>query len=123
MKSILIILFLSILVSACVQTENSSTGDADTFAPVTIDKSTAAGERLSNAFGVIQRNCVSCHSQFNLTTDAQWLNTNYVVRNSPSTSSIYCRIKGSGCGAEDMPPTGSISALELSYISTWISGL
>mgnify|MGYP000860953027 CR=1 FL=1 len=107
----------------CMQVQNTSSNDREYYTNTEIDASTPAGQRLSAAYTVIKNNCVNCHSNMNLTTDTDWINSGYVSPGNATSSIIYCRIKGSNCGAEDMPKNSSMSQTDANTIKTWINNL
>lgn len=111
------------MIYSCMQTQNSSSNDEAIYKKTSIDVSTPAGQRLSQAYKVIKNNCVSCHSTMNLTTDSEWINSGYISQGNPTSSILYCRIKGSTCGAEDMPKDSSLSDTDLNAIKVWIENL
>jgi hypothetical protein len=116
-------IFILFLINSCIQTSNSSSTDESVYKKFEIDTSTPAGQRLSAAFSVIKTNCISCHSDMNLKTDAEWISSGYLTQGSATSSMLYCRIKGSNCGAEDMPKDSSLSQSDITTIKTWIDNL
>lgn len=70
---------------------------------------------------VLNNNCVACHSDFGSLSEAEWIASGKVVAGSPSTSTLYQSIRGSGVGAQNMPPSSTIGPSELDAISTWIT--
>lgn len=109
-----------------MQTKNSSSSDSAVYTKtpvIVLDPAKPEVSRLATAFAVIKTNCIGCHSGMNLTTDAAWLDSGYIAKGSPTTSVLYCRIQGSGCGAQDMPKDSTISADDLNKIKVWIEGI
>lgn len=120
----IILIFVAFLSFSCVQTNNSVSGDNKIYSTKKIDSSTPEGMRLSNFMNVINNHCISCHSAtMALYSNDEWKDSGYLTPGSPTSSIIYCRIKGSGCGAEDMPESGAISVEELNSIRTFIENI
>lgn len=117
----LIISGLAILLSGCLQTENSNAQDGSY-------DSTGSAEFIA-AKEVFRVNCTtSCHQHaFETQTEAQLIQQGYVVAGSPTSSSIYYRIQGSIGGpsgiSKDMPTDKSFSAGDLSIIVAWINSV
>jgi mono/diheme cytochrome c family protein len=103
--------------SACgPQLENFVTGDEARYGV------TAEGTaEFQAALTVLNNNCVACHSDYGSLSEAEWIASGKVVAGNPSASTLYQNIRGSGVGAQNMPPSSTIGPSELSAISTWIT--
>lgn len=104
-------LFFCLAFTACLQTENSSSLDADMI-----------GNELY--VKILVENCSSCHSEV-LLTDEALIDVGWVVPGDPENSKIYYRLAGSSgfLGPKDMPTGGALLDSELEAIRSWIEGL
>jgi hypothetical protein len=123
-KALLLIgpLMACIVMSGC-QDQNSFTGDADRYAPLSSsgDLTTCAG-RLSAARAIFQPNCASCHPSFVSYSYREWVDVNYLETGDAEASTVFYRLRGSGVGNnQNMPPSGQLEATEDEVIRQWIN--
>lgn len=115
------ILFFSVLIglSGCLQTENSSSLDADNYSDIEGSPAFAA------ARGILSQNCGgSCHN-FHTLTETELSTLGLIVPGDSTGSKIYYRIKdsdGSG-GPKNMPPAGVLSNTDMGTLADWIDNL
>lgn len=104
------------LLIGCLQTENSSSLDANFYGETDIE--------FAAVKTVIYENCSSCHLYHSMTV-SEMVDLGLVVLGDAQGSSLYYRIKNSNGinGPKDMPLVGTINPAELSLIENWINGL
>jgi mono/diheme cytochrome c family protein len=104
---------------------NSTAQDSAVYSGLISGDGTAGGARFAAAQGVIQRNCVSCHSAFAMHSDSEWIQSGYVVAGNPNTSTLFGRIRGSGVSGspQNMPPSGSVNSSDIQKVQDWILGI
>jgi mono/diheme cytochrome c family protein len=100
MNNSICILFL-LLTTSCYQETNSNSFDERFSQSNGIDTSTAAGQRLSDAYDVLNDNCMNCHTGYHnnwsrLNTDAKWMNTGLIENGDPYSSTLLTRLKNIG---------------------------
>lgn len=103
------------LTAACLQTENSSSGDG--FTP------TGGSEMFEAANQVIANRCNTCHHIGWASLGEDWfVNEGYIIPGDPLNSELYYRIQGSlgPLGPKTMPTVGSITSAERDIIYNWI---
>jgi mono/diheme cytochrome c family protein len=107
--------------SSCrFQSEDSFSQDRLRYTP-SGDTSSAS---LAAVRTIFRAQCTSCHAAFASYSDEQWVATGYIVAGSPSTSTLYMRLRGSKAGGpENMPPTGGLTSNELTAVSRWIESV
>jgi hypothetical protein len=105
---------LPLVFCSCMQTENSSSRDADTYG--------SAGSSAVKA--VFKQSCTPCHTFESMSAD-DLVAGGYLVKGDAANSAIYFRIIGSTSarGPKDMPQGGAVSASDLAIIESWIAGL
>lgn len=110
---------LSFLLGACLQTQNSSSQDADQF-----EEQPTGNPAFLAARTVIANNCADCHGYHNQ-TEEELISTNFVIPGDPENSMIFYRIKNSSGsqGPKNMPQTGELTEAELQIIFDWIDGI
>ncbi|NJL24554.1 MAG: hypothetical protein HC902_04885 [Calothrix sp. SM1_5_4] len=103
-------------VSSCMQTENTSSLDADLYSDV------GGSAEFVAARNVISQSCANCHN-YHTQTEAELVAAGLVVRGSPETSKLYYRLAGSSgaSGPKNMPTGSSLPQSSLDAISTWIA--
>ncbi len=116
MKLLATLLLVSLL-TACLQTENSSSQD-DSFANVE-----GSAEFLA-AKAVLTQNCASCHT-YHTRTEQELIDLGLVIAGSAETSELYGRLQNSSgsLGPKDMPENNSISVEDVETIKIWIDGI
>ncbi len=106
----------TLTLSACLQTENSSS----------LDDAMASGgsPEFQAARTVLSQSCTGCHD-YHTKTEAELVAAGLVVAADPEASEIYYRLVGSTGlqGPKDMPQGGSLSSSDVEVISTWIENL
>ncbi len=108
---------LTLLLTSCLQTENSSSQDADQYG----DQAPAGSVEFLAARSVFVSKCSNCHG-FHLQTEDELIEANYVIPGSPNSSPLFYRMQNSS-GAQrpkNMPPTGTVSENELQTVFDWI---
>jgi len=111
------LLALMLLLSGCgnVNTLNSVSGDAGVYS-----------SDLSAARQIIVSKCVSCHSDYAFTTDADWSADPLIVPGSANDSTFFRRLKDNGVDTSqaDMPLAAApLSLSEIQTIQNWINDL
>jgi mono/diheme cytochrome c family protein len=108
--------FLFLFASGCLQTENSSSTDADAV--------TSGSPEFLAAVSVLSSNCFSCHDEFNRTED-ELITSGFVIPGDHQNSSIYYRLRNSSgpLGDKNMPLVGSLSTEDIQTIATWIDSI
>lgn len=102
----------------CIQTENSNSMDDLIYG--------AAGG--SPGFGTVRfilyQSCANCHNYHTMSED-QMKAEGILVGGSPTSSSIYHRLKGAlgGAGPKNMPPNGALTQADIADIEDWINGV
>jgi mono/diheme cytochrome c family protein len=121
--SLIMIFFSAFVVLSCMQNLNSNSND-DSFKPSpAIDTSNPEGQRYSAAMTVIENHCIACHGAWSAyTSEAAWVASPLVVKNSSVSSPLYYRNSGSsgGAGPKDMPVGGNLSGADLDALASWI---
>ena len=115
MKRFVVLLFL---LSGCIQTENSSSQDADLYGG-----GAGGSADFLAARQVIRTNCSACHT-FGTMTQAQLLAEGLFIPGDAVNSEIYYRLRNSTGpqGPKDMPDNGStLSGTDLALIADWIN--
>ncbi len=112
----LAILILMGSLSSCLQTENSSTFDADMYGSIGGGSPEFIAARM-----IFTQSCNGCHA-YHTQTEAQLAASGLIVAGNPEASPIYYRLIGSSgaMGPKDMPTGGALSSAELIQIRTWI---
>ncbi|MDP7320934.1 MAG: cytochrome c [Bacteriovoracaceae bacterium] len=118
---IAIIFFVS-----CNQSTNSNSFDRAFSENIGIDRSTAEGERLFQAYTSLKNNCMSCHSGYHNTwssynTSQAWINAGLVESNDAYASSIIIRLKNIGGNMPKDNP--QIPEEDFDKIIEWIEGI
>ena len=110
---------LFFFLSACLQTQNSSSQDGEQF-----EEQPTGNPAFLAARTVIANNCADCHGYHNQSQE-QLISTNFVIPGDPEASMIFYRIKNSSGsqGPKNMPQTGELSEAELQIIFDWIDGI
>jgi mono/diheme cytochrome c family protein len=123
-KFILVILCSVVLLPNCkFQTANSVSGDKEAYSPPEpIDTTDESAVRFAAAKAVFKSKCVTCHSAFVTYTQAQWINYQYVVPGSSSTSYIVTKLAGAGSDG-NMPPGDALSSENIATIKAWVDGI
>lgn len=106
----------ALVLTACMQTENSNTQDKSTYGG-----GADVGSRARQIMGV---SCVPCHD-YHTQTDAQLIAAGRVLAGDPDNSDIYYRIIGSDSPRtpKDMPRGGSVNSEDRTVIKNWIQGI
>ena len=103
---------------SCLQTENSNSLDAETYAD---DGSDTADFRLVKT--ILLQNCAGCHD-YHTKNEGLLKTSGLFVAASPETSKLYCRLNGSAScsivGAKNMPSGGALSSSDIQNIRYWI---
>lgn len=125
MKKLLLILFfctISIALNSCLQTENSSSSDANTYGG--LDPANPSDVLFADAKEVWRVNCTPCHA-FNGLSKDELVAAGLVVAGDPLNSKIYYRMRNSASsnGPRNMPPSGSLTSGDIQVVSDWISSL
>ena len=100
MKICLSLVAITLFVS-CNQSTNSNSFDRTYSENIGIDRSTAAGERLYQAYSALKNNCMSCLSGYHnawssYNTDQAWINSGLVESNDAYGSTLVIRLKNIG---------------------------
>jgi mono/diheme cytochrome c family protein len=112
----------AVVATGClVQTQNSVSGDAVAYAPVT----SSGNASLDAVQAIMRQNCASCHAGFATTSQVEWLANGDVVAGNPGASNLFRHLRGSNTGgAEDMPLSGgSLTQDQIAAFSTWITNI
>jgi hypothetical protein len=109
------------LLSGCLETQNSSSGDA-AFAPDEDATPEFQAVRL-----ILSQECAGCHS-YHEKSEAQLIANGDVEPGDANHSKLYNRLQGSTgagdpSGGRDMPQNDSISLTDVETIETWINGI
>lgn len=110
-----LILFSGVLMG-CMQTQNSSSGDAQYYGDSSISP------EFASARAIFAENCTPCH-QFYSQSESQLISQGLVVGGDSAHSPIYYRLKGSALtslGNQDMPTNGTLTSDQIEEIKTWI---
>lgn len=112
----LILLLVALVLGACVQTENSSSLDRETYGN---DDSLFGAART-----IIGSNCSACHA-YHTMTEAELISAGLIVAGEPENSKIYYRLTGStgSAGPKNMPSGSALSSQDREAISAWIEGI
>ena len=108
-----------IVLTGCVQTENSSSQDAGLY---------GGGDTqhvvFSEARELLYVNCNSCHA-YGSYSEQDFIDQGLVIAADPDNSELYYRMRGSqgALGPKDMPVTGQLTQAELQKIRDWILNL
>ncbi len=115
-KTALIALILTL--TACLQTENSSSLDAAMYGGV------GGTPEFQAARTVMSQSCNGCHA-YHTQTEAQLIAAGLIVAADPEASQIYYRLVGSTGieGPKDMPQGGALSSSDAEVIAAWIENL
>lgn len=117
-----ILVFAALNLTACLQTENSSSQDAGAY----------SGEGSANflaARAVFKAKCTSCHYHtYEAKSEADFFKSTCttlgpcIVQGDLNNSPIYYRAQGSGGsrGPKNMPTDATLSAAELQTLVTWM---
>jgi mono/diheme cytochrome c family protein len=107
---------MSLLITSCgPQLENFVSADETRYGIAT-----GGTAEYQAAVVVLNNNCVACHSDFGSLSEAEWVATGKVVPGDLVSSTLYQSIRGSGVGAQNMPPSSTIGPSELEAIAVWI---
>jgi mono/diheme cytochrome c family protein len=103
-------LFTAIIFTSCLQTENSSSLDAETYGSAWRE--------------IVGTHCGSCHV-FHTLDDATLVTAGLVTPGDPDNSKLYYRLSGSSGsnGPKNMPTGGSLSAEDIAKIHDYIRAL
>lgn len=119
-KRLVLLLVGLVFAPACMQIQNSSSGDEEAYANVD------GGPEFQTVRTIIQRSCAApCHT-YSGYTEAQFIAEGLVVAQNPEGSKMYYRLSGStgANGPKTMPQNaGSLTAAELDAFKTWINTL
>lgn len=98
------------LLSSCLQTENTNSTDADTYGSAWRE--------------VVSTHCGTCHT-FHTMDDATLIANGLVTPGNVENSKLYYRLAGStgSNGPKDMPTGGSLSAEDISKIRDYVSSV
>ena len=103
---------------------------APTPTPTPVPGATPAMLRFQAAQNILAPACFGCHSAggtspnlSGFTTEALWRSSGRVVAGSPSASSIYTDLKGSGGNPANMPTGNALTATQLTTIQAWITNI
>lgn len=109
---------LILTLTACLQTENSSSLDDDTYGSV------GGSPEFLAARNVLSQSCNGCHA-YHTQTEAQLIASGLIVAADPEASKIFYRLVGSTGieGPKDMPQGGALSSSDVEIIATWIENL
>ncbi len=114
------IFILSLALSGCFQTENSSAQDA-AFAD---DPNSTPEFRAARL--ILSQECASCHD-YHTKSEAQLIEDGDIIAGDPDNSPIYFRLQGASSpndpGEKDMPQNDSISLNDVAKIKVWIEGV
>ena len=104
--------------TACMQTENSSSQDAEVYSEL------EGRPGFTAARAIFTQNCSGCHAYHTMSED-QMVASGVLKIGDPANSKLYYRLTGSaeGPGPKNMPTGGSLSANDLRLVQTWIKGL
>ncbi|MDH5415521.1 MAG: hypothetical protein OEW87_15400, partial [Flavobacteriaceae bacterium] len=116
------LIVFSILFNSCIQSTNSNSFDRSFSETIDIDRSGPAGESLFQAYNVLKKNCMSCHTGYHndwnaFNTDQAWINSGVIEPNDAYASSLVIRLKNTGGNMPKNSP--QITEDELTIISTW----
>lgn len=107
-----------LLLTACFQAENSSSGDGGPAL-------TGSPEFIAAAM-VMAAKCTSCHYHaYHTQSEEQLVVRGDVVPGNPNNSPIYFRLIGSAGpgGPKNMPQDGALSSDEIQIIVDWINSI
>jgi hypothetical protein len=117
MRAAIFILLLTMPVTGCFQTENSSSQDAGTYGNV---DGTADFLAVRTIFS---QSCggASCHG-YHTQTELQLKTAGLFIANDPDNSKLYYRLVGSSgsSGPKNMPSGGALSSSDVQQIRYWI---
>jgi uncharacterized membrane protein len=117
-----IVLLVAVIFGSGCAVSNSSSSDSTQYVEAVIE--IAGDNNFSPAFAVIQNRCASCHNHTswnNLTSNALWQASGYVIKGSPSTSVLITNTYRNGTG--NMPPSNTLTQAEFDLLKTWISNM
>jgi hypothetical protein len=125
MKKLLLIFFfcfIAIALDSCLQTENSSTSDANSYGG--LDPNNPSDVLFAEAKEVWRVSCTPCHA-FNGLSKDELVSAGLVIEGDPQDSKIYYRMRNSAgpMGSKNMPPAGSLTSGDIQVVSDWISSL
>jgi mono/diheme cytochrome c family protein len=109
---------ITFCLSACIQTENSSSLDGDSYGTATGSPEFIAA-RL-----VFLQNCNGCHA-YHTQTEAQLIAQGLAVAGNPEGSKLFYRLAGSSgaSGPKNMPTGGTLSNDDLTAVFTWLQNI
>lgn len=101
--------------TACLQTENSSSLDASMYG-----NAEGTPEFLA-AKNILSQSCNGCHA-YHTQSEAQLKAAGLFTAGDPDNSKLYYRLVGSASalGPKDMPQGGALSSSDLQAIRAWI---
>lgn len=117
---------LVVLLASCNQSTNSNSFDRKYSENIGIDRSTAGGERLYQAYIALKKNCMSCHSGYHsswttFNTDQAWIESGLIESNDAYGSTLVIRLKNMGGNMPKNNP--QMSEEDFEKIIEWIDGL
>ncbi|MCC6138865.1 MAG: hypothetical protein IT287_09540 [Bdellovibrionaceae bacterium] len=114
MRKYFLLMITVFITAGCLQTENSSNGDA----------SLAGSANFIAANAIMNNNCANCHNYAEL-TEAQLIASGDSVAGDAFNSPIYNRLRGSTAptGTKNMPQSTSLTTDQVTQIYTWIQGI
>jgi uncharacterized membrane protein len=120
MRKIFLILICLISLAAfngCMDIENTSTHDANTYGQV-------SNPFFAQAKEVFRVNCTPCHSYQGL-SEAQLIDTGLIIPGNAENSQLYYRLRNSAGsnGPKNMPTWGSLTTSDIQLIRDWIDSL
>jgi len=119
MRFVILILILVGGIVGCLQTENTSSLDADQYSGV-------VSEEFAVARKIFKQSCANgCHA-YHAMSETQLIAAGVLVPGSPEASQIYYRLDGSSgsLGPKDMPQEGAfLSTEEIESIEEWVNSV
>lgn len=115
-----------ILLVSCNQSTNSNSFDRTYSENIGINRSTAAGERLYQAYTALKNNCMSCHSGYHnawssYNTDQAWVDSGLIESNDAYGSTLVIRLKNIGGNMPKDNP--QMSEEDFDKVIEWIDSI
>ncbi|MFT6631534.1 MAG: mono/diheme cytochrome c family protein [Bacteriovoracaceae bacterium] len=126
MNKIFLLIAINVFLISCYQEVNSNSFD-DRFSKSNgVDTSTAAGQRLSDAYDVMKNNCMNCHTGYHnnwssLNTDQKWIGEGVIEVGETYSSTLLVRLKNIGGNMPKDNP--QISEEDFDKIVDWIDNI